>query len=417
MDFLDKWSLERGLSFFDRLLPKWLVFVSLFVVECVLTVIIIRKVSYTEIDWVAYMQEVKGYIDGERNYTNLAGDTGPLVYPAGFVYVFAWLYHMTNHGKNILLAQYHFAALYVFNLLIVFCLYLEGGKVPFLITALLVLSKRIHSIFVLRMFNDCVAVVCGYLAVLLFCRRRWRWGCLVYSFGVGIKMNMLLYAPGVLLVLLVGCGVLETIVCLSICAGLQLALGWPFLTTFPVQYLTRSFDLGRVFMYKWTVNFKFLPEDMFLSKSLSIVLLLSTLGVWALFAHKWITENQRISSVWNRIWGNEQQRIKPLSSHFILTTIFLSNFIGVVFARTLHYQFYVWYFHTLPYLLWHAKRLPVRLKLLLLVNIEVGFNVYPATSLSSGMLQLSHIIILVALYLSNAPMMENDDDNITKKKE
>ena len=110
-------------------------------------------------------------------------------------------------------------------------------------------------------------------------------------------------------------------------------------------------------------------------------------------------------------------RPRVLSSHFILTTIFLSNFIGVVFARTLHYQFYVWYFHTLPYLLWHAKRLPVRLKLLLLVNIEVGFHVYPATSLSSGMLQLSHIIILVALYLSNAPMMENDDDNITKKKE
>ena len=417
MDFLEKYSLERGLSFLDRLLPKWFVFVSLLAFECILTVIIIRKVAYTEIDWIAYMQEVKGYIDGERDYTKLAGDTGPLVYPAGFVYVFAWLYHLTNHGKNILLAQYHFAVLYVINLLIVFWLYLEGGKFPFLITALLVLSKRIHSIFVLRMFNDCVAIVCGYLAILLFCRRRWRWGCLVYSFGVGIKMNMLLYAPGVLLVLLVGCGMMETIVCLSICAGLQLALGWPFLTTFPVQYITRSFDLGRVFLYKWTVNFKFLPEDIFLSKTLSVVLLVCTLGVWALFGYKWIIENQRVTSVWNRIWGNKQQRNKPLTSHFILTTIFLSNFIGIVFARTLHYQFYVWYFHTLPYLLWHAKRIPIRLKLLLLVNIEVGFNVYPATSLSSSMLQLSHIIILVGLYLSNAPMMESDEDPNAKKKE
>ena len=150
---------------------------------------------------------------------------------------------------------------------------------------------------------------------------------------------------------------------------------------------------------------------------MSVVLLVCTLGVWALFGYKWIIENQRVTSVWNRIWGNKQQRNKPLTSHFILTTIFLSNFIGIVFARTLHYQFYVWYFHTLPYLLWHAKRIPIRLKLLLLVNIEVGFNVYPATSLSSSMLQLSHIIILVGLYLSNAPMMESDEDPNAKKKE
>lgn len=43
----------------------------------------------TEIDWVAYMQEVEGFLDGERNYRNLRGDTGPLVYPAGFVYVYS----------------------------------------------------------------------------------------------------------------------------------------------------------------------------------------------------------------------------------------------------------------------------------------------------------------------------------------
>lgn len=48
------------------------------------------------------MQEVEGYLTGERNYSNLKGDTGPLVYPAGFVYVFSILRWMTDDGTNIL---------------------------------------------------------------------------------------------------------------------------------------------------------------------------------------------------------------------------------------------------------------------------------------------------------------------------
>ena len=34
----------------------------------------------TEIDWVAYMQEVEGVLNGTFDYTQLKGDTGPLVY-------------------------------------------------------------------------------------------------------------------------------------------------------------------------------------------------------------------------------------------------------------------------------------------------------------------------------------------------
>jgi ALG3 protein len=44
--------------------------------EVALGLLIIRKVSYTEIDWVAYMQEVEGYLGGERDYLKLRGDTG-----------------------------------------------------------------------------------------------------------------------------------------------------------------------------------------------------------------------------------------------------------------------------------------------------------------------------------------------------
>lgn len=53
------------------------------------------------------------------------------------------------------------------------------------------------------------------------CDARWRLGCLTYSLAVGVKMNILLFAPGLLLLLLQANGVFGTAVCLSICAGVQ----------------------------------------------------------------------------------------------------------------------------------------------------------------------------------------------------
>ena len=78
---------------------------------------------------------------------------------------------------------------------------------------------------------------------------------------------------------------------------------------------------------------------------------------------------------------------RKLHPHFIILTIFASNFIGIVFARTLHYQFYAWYFHMLPYLLWHTK-IPTLGKVTILAAIEFAFNVFPATALSSAVLQV-----------------------------
>ena len=57
-----------------------------------------------------------------------------------------------------------------------------------------------------------------------------------------------------------------------------------------------------------------------------------------------------------------------LTSEHILTTLFISNFIGVVCSRSIHYQYYCWYFHTIPYLLWRTN-LP-----LLCVYINISSN-------------------------------------------
>ncbi|CAM9454777.1 unnamed protein product [Ectocarpus fasciculatus] len=377
--------------------------------EIALCGIIIARVAYTEIDWVAYMQEVKGFLDGERNYLNLRGDTGPLVYPAGFVYAYSLLYWVTDRGEDIFTAQYIFMGVYVSLMVMVLSIYRRAGSsaMPLWSILLVCTSRRVHSIFVLRLFNDGVAMWLLYGAVYLFLLNRWRLGCVSYSLAVGVKMNILLFAPGLLLLLVQANGIGGAAVCLSICAGVQLLLGAPFLLQHPVAYLSRSFELGRVFKFEWTVNFKFLTEEAFVSPGLSIALLALTLAALALFASKWLRSAREVKAFstsdlragegeGGATGGAVNARLHP---EYIVKTLFVSNFIGIVFCRSLHYQFYSWYYHTLPFLLWQTS-LPVALRLVVLCGVEMGFNVFPATALSSAVLQVCHLAILVGLWVS-----------------
>ena len=73
------------------------------------------------------MQQVEQFLAGERNYPSIKGATGPLVYPAIHVYAYSGLYYLTDHGKNILLAQCIFAALYLCALCLAMCCYRKAG--------------------------------------------------------------------------------------------------------------------------------------------------------------------------------------------------------------------------------------------------------------------------------------------------
>ena len=98
-----------------------------------------------------------------------------------------------------------------------------------------------------------------YCAIYLFSRHyNWNAGCYVFSLAVSIKMNVLLFAPGLLLLLLQASDNLWHVVyrLAVFCALPQLILGAPFLWHHPIHYLRKAFELDRVFFYKWTVNWK-----------------------------------------------------------------------------------------------------------------------------------------------------------------
>lgn len=158
-----------------------------------------------------------------------------------------------------------------------------------------------------------------------------------------------------------------------------------------------------MFTYTWTVNYKFLPEALFTSPALSAALLLATVAAYGLFARKWITEAQcGHAKMPSLLPASREVVTNRLSANFIAGTLWTSNLIGVVLARSLHYQFYCWYFHSLPFLLFQTP-LPVWASVALMLGAEVSFNVFPSTAWSSLLLQICHIGMLAAAYCSSVP--------------
>jgi alpha-1,3-mannosyltransferase len=79
-------------------------------------------------------------------------------------------------------------------------------KAPPYILPLLFVSKRLHSIYMLRLFNDPFAMFFLFVAVLLWQKRMWTLGSMAYSMAVGVKMNTLLVLPAVGAILLQAVG-------------------------------------------------------------------------------------------------------------------------------------------------------------------------------------------------------------------
>ncbi|CAH0406048.1 unnamed protein product [Chilo suppressalis] len=466
------WSYLKALIVNPGQLPivAFLIIIS----ELIINIIVVERVPYTEIDWKAYMQECEGFLNGTLDYSKLHGDTGPLVYPAGFVYLYSIFYFLTNQGGNIKLAQYIFIGIYLLQLYFVLRIYIKTKKVPpYVLVITILTSYRIHSIHVLRLFNDPIAVLLLYVSLNFFMDSKWYLGSIFYSLGVSVKMNILLYAPALFFFYLVNLGLKDMVVQLLVCALIQLILGLPFLIGEPYAYLKGSFDLGRVFNHTWTVNYRFLNIETFESKCFHLTLLgihILLLFIFIPMCIKYFKSYCRLKYVQRQVQpqidvknrdnklksklrkdskkksvmkqdeklskeqedflnsfenllkkssqkGGKQAHKKSLEidneethysinfdilSQLFILPMFIVNFIGVVCARSLHYQFYTWYFHSLPYLLWSTNFSTI-MRFLILALIELCWNTYPSTNLTSALLHVCHITVIYGVYkkLSN----------------
>lgn len=196
----------------------------------------------TNIDYLAYTQQAALFLspNNERVYSKLIGDTGPLVYPALHLYIYSSLHKMFPRaslvdvagfvpGSNSTMGAVEEGAamggkgssnallplqriwLGVYCVTLVLLAIIAGqayssvqargprparrftslrqlatrlvtGPTPLpVLLAALSLSLRLHSIYVLRLFNDPIAMVLLYASVWLLTKSQWKVGSVVYS--------------------------------------------------------------------------------------------------------------------------------------------------------------------------------------------------------------------------------------------
>lgn len=131
--------------------------------------------------------------------------------------------------------------------------------------------------------------------------------------------------------------------------------------------------------------------------------------ILAFLATRWIRPSGEEINIFAQTFLEGRSTKSPLSSKYITTTILSSMVIGMLCARSLHYQFYAYLAWTTPFLLWQANFHPVLVYTVWAVQ-EWGWNVFPSTNASSaavvGCLAVQVVMLLANDNFSQGPLDE-----------
>ena len=296
-------------------------------------------------------------------------------------------------------------------------------QAPPYIFLLLIVSKRLHSIFLLRLFNDCFAALALFTSIFAYQKGFYTIGSLIYSFGLGTKLSLALAAPGFAVVLFQVLEPSRALNGLMLMLQMQIVVGFQFWSVNAKAYFGRAFELGRQFLFKWTVNWRFVGEERFLSRDFAVGLLVANAAILGVFLQtRWLRPSGlspigMAKTVFKPLPPKVQQAIRrSVDPGFILTAILTSMVIGMLCARSLHYQFYAYIAWSTPFLLWRS-RMPPYLVCIIWAVQEWAWNVYPSTETSSIVVVGCLFIQVVGIWLGTRnefadvrPLEEEDED-------
>jgi hypothetical protein len=170
---------------------------------------------------------------------------------------------------------------------------------------------------------------------------------------------------------------------------MQAVLGLPYLMYSPQKYLAYAYDFSRKFSRAGIMNWRILSEEILLSSKFAALLLTLNLLVLMYFLFvRWVSIKQIFKEI--SLWPLKFiPDIKTLDPAFVMEVFFMCKFISMVFFRGISYQFTLWFWYLIPYVIWKAMNNRDKTNLL---NMLLLFSVL-SYSYSSGLNDFSTILI------------------------
>lgn len=182
---------------------------------------------------------------------------------------------------------------------------------------------------------------------------------------------------------------------LILIGAIQIICAYPFLVEYSEEYMATTFKFDRKFSINSSINFNWiLYSPLFHSTYFTTPLLLGHVGLLVYFLFKkWLPlchpDNKfRFKHIFRSlgVWPIRICDTKTEDAYHIAEVFFTCNFIGLACARSIHQQFLVWYWFSIPFILYEPiKQGRMSLKhvtiSIILLNYCYSFSSTPPTSL------------------------------------
>ena len=320
---------------------------------------------FRDVDFTSYTEQSAQYLEGERDLSKILGKNGPWLYPALHIYLFALVYKLVGVSENIKYAQIFMLLVHVVTCIFTVKIYSAafGKKSKYKwLAAICWLGTKVIVNSVRIWYAESINVMFIYIGIYMFQKQSSLLGSLFISIAMGFKMSVLLYVPGVYYLVSKSHNIFIGTFCIIVILLMQEAWALPFTANYGNEYRANAFKFDRNFSINGSINYHWLLySPWFHSKLFKRSLLVCHLCflLFVLF-RRWLPlldkqQRFKISSILKHLGlcpPNPWMKFKPQEQYFVAEVLFIWNFIGWAWSRTLHQQFLVWYWFSIPLIMY-----------------------------------------------------------------
>jgi len=230
---------------------------------------------------------------------------------------------------------------------------------------------------------------------------------LFISIALGYKMNVLMYIPAVLYITSLSRGTVAAILYIGLIIGFQIVIAIPFLLEHKLEYFQTAFNMARGFGINQSKNFGWIYNTKFFHNAFFYIalLFLHVVLLLVILNKRWLPQLDK-NKRFNMKAILEKLYIYPFKlwpkfveqdPYLVAEVFFACNFIGIVFARSIQRQFFVWYWYSIPLLLQRSiqqRKVSTDFAALILITLNFCYISYFQHNLSTLWVLGVHIWIL-----------------------